>query len=473
MAKKRNTERTNLGNILGTPSGGFAKIPGAPNASGLGVNSKNNKPATGTRPTVNPFLQPKSAGLNITSQTFLNNYYQNWDLTAWRAAADACIKNGNPPQWAALVSWVFECSPFVQSLFRQIAVEVGKVPFMYTDEKGNELPEWTDELCSKQWCKSLRLEIVFAFFWGFSGLNIDPIGKQIYKYPMQDLDPISRMLRQNTFSYNDGMLFSESPSLIWIQPSTSYERFLGLMQPIARSFILINLNKINQVQAGKRLAYPVLSVGYSQNDGGIDQYGNNINSLKGQAEDIAANIDPSKGIVYPFTRGINGEPEKQISIEFEKTGANNKAHSVYSDFNKDEKDEIREMILGGTLTSSVSGLGSRALGEVHADKFESVILDFIDYVEEFLNDEFKAKISQFYTNFPSGKFIANKAKQLSLDQIQILSNVITQNNKQLSASFFEAQGILPEFLEDAPDQSETKQPVKDPAEKSASKKKLF
>jgi len=433
---------------LGFPAGTVTPS-GSKGAGGWGVSNPKATPATGTAPSVNPFVIPKSAGLTHTSQTFPNNYYVDWNLTTWRYACDQAVKFGYPVSYATMVCWVFESSPFVQSLFNAITSAIGKVPIMYVDEKGEELPEWTIELCSKSWQKELIKEIALSHFWGFTGINIDPVNGKIYKYPMQDLDPINRMLRQSTYSFYDGEKFDDTPNLLWIQPSTSYEKFLGWMQPIARSFIQMNINKNSWVQAARRLAFPLLTVGYPQDDSGYDVFGNEINPYKIQAEAIAANIDPSKGLVYPYTLDTSGKVVKSIEIDFEATGTNAKSHGIFSDFNEAEKNEIREMILGGTLTSSTAKSGSRALGDVHADKFESVIMDMVEYVEAYLNDEYLKKITKFYKEFPAGKFVANKAKQMTLEEITQISTVLVQNGKRLTDSFFEANGLVKEFFEDA------------------------
>ena len=435
------------------PLGGMPQqINGKGTSGGWGVGNTKSKPASGQAPAVNPFMIPKASGLNVISQTFPSNYYVEWNLSTWRAACDQAIKFGYPVSYATLVSWVFESSPFVQSLFRAISSPIGKTPFIVVDEKGNELPQWTEELCNKSWNRQLRKEIALSHFWGFVGINFDPINGKIYKYPMQDLDPISRMLRQNTYSYFDGINFSDNDNLLFIQPSTSYESFLGWMQPIARSFIQMNVNKTHWVSAGKRLAFPLITIGYPQDDGALDENGISINPYKLQAENIAANIDPSKGLVYPYTTDEKGQIRKAVEIEFEKPGTAAKSHEIFKDFNDEEKNEIREMILGGTLTSSVSSSGgSRALGEVHNEKFDNVIMDLIEYVETYLNDEYIKKISKFYTNFPTGcRFIANKAKEMSIDDIEKISTVLVANGKRLTDEFFEAQGLTREFFEDAP-----------------------
>jgi len=436
--------------------GGPLSIPGIGNngkgnGGGWGNGNKKSKPATGTQPAVNPFMIPKGAGLNVISQTFPSNYFVEWNLSTWRYACDQAIKQGYTMSYATLVSWVFESSPFIQSLFRAIESPIGKIPYLFVDEKGNELMDWTEELCNKSWHKDLRKQIALAHFWGFLGLNFDPINGKVYKYPMQDIDPINRLLKQNTYSFYDGVNFSEHDNLLFVQPSTAYEAFLGWMQPISRMFIQMNLNDNSWIAAGRRLAFPLMTVGYPQNSNEKDAAGNDYNPFKIQAENVVATADPTKGLVYPYTLDPQGNIQKSLEIEFEKTGTAAKAHSIYLDFNEDKKNEIREMILGGTLTSSTAKSGSRALGDVHADKLETIIEDIAEFVENYLNDEYLKKIKKFYKNLPEGgKFVANKAKQMSMEDIKQLSDVLTANGKRLTDEFFEANGLVKEFFEDAP-----------------------
>ena len=427
-------------------------------SGGYGLPQSGAKPATGQHPTVNPFMLPKQTGLTVFNQTFPNNYYVEWDLSTWRAACDQAIKMGYPISYAALTSWAFECSPFIQSLFQEIAVAISEIPIQLEDEKGNPLDEWNKEITDKKWFRDLFKEAIFSYFWGFSGINIDPISEQIYKYPMQDIDPINRYLRASTFNFSDGMNFTEAANLLFFQPSTSYESFLGWMQPITRSWIMINTNSNNWVSAGRRLAFPLLTIGYPQGENQEDYEGNLTNPMKLDAENIAQNIDPSKAIVYPYTMDVNGQIQKSIVIGEEATsGGTGSRHKIYQEFNNDEKNEIRELIFGGTLTSTTQGVGSQALGNVHYEKYQSQIHYLVDNAISMLNDSisgFIAKIPNFYKNFPKGATLAvNKAKQWGLEEIAQLGPVLNANGKKLSDEFFIQMGLTPEYFEEAPVES--------------------
>jgi len=72
---------------------------------GYGDGNKISRPASGMAPGVNPFMIPKSSGLNIITQAFPDNYYVEWDLSTWRAACDQAQKMGYPISYAALVNW--------------------------------------------------------------------------------------------------------------------------------------------------------------------------------------------------------------------------------------------------------------------------------------------------------------------------------------------------------------------------------
>lgn len=439
---------SSLGDIIGA-QGATGPAPGG--GGGWGLGEKGAVPATGSQPQVNPFILPKPAGLTVTSQTFPSNYYVEWNLSTWRAACDQCTRMGYPLSYATLVSWVYECSPFVQSLFTALATPLDSTPFFIVDKNGKKLDDWTEELCNKPWLMELRQEILFSQFWGFTGLNFDPVNGQVYKYPMQQLDPINRMLRQSTFNFGDGVRFDEWDNMMFVQPSSNQERMLGLMQAIARSFIQINLNKQSWLAAGRRLAFPLLTIGYPQDDQSMDPNGIALNPYRIQAESIAANIDPTKGIVYPYTKDARGEIQKSIEVTFEKTGTGAKAHDLYNDFNEAEKNEIREMILGGTLTADVGNSGSRALGEVQERKFDTMVSSKIEFVLATLNQSFLHKILKYYTNAPEGiRYDISRAKPMTLKDMSTLSEVVTQNGLRLNKNFFETNGIAGDFLDDAP-----------------------
>jgi hypothetical protein len=447
------------------------QAPINPNAGGGGgwglPGDKGAQPATGTAPAVNPFVLPKAAGISQISQVFPTNFYIEWTLSGWRNACDTAMNMGYALNYSTLVMWAFECSPFIQSLFTKWGDAIDGTQFFVVDKKGNQLPEATKALCEQPWQMQLRKEILFSYFWGFSGLNFDPAAGKIYKYPMQNIDPINRLLKENTFSFYDGVSFADTDNLLFVQPNSSYESFLGLMQPITRSFIMMNMATINWLQAGRRLAFPILALGYPQASSAIEN-GVQINPLKLQAEEIAATIDPSKAVVYPYTINPAGEVQKSIEIDFEQPGGSNNMFKIYSEFNDDYKNEIRELVLGGTLSSSgsKSGSGSRSLGEVHERMFKQVIKSKLVYVLAVLNGEYKTKISKFYKGLPDGwSFEYNKAEQFTLEEMTSLSGVLNANSKQLTNEFFEANGVNPDFFQDAPQAAApagTLKPVLDP-----------
>jgi hypothetical protein len=450
----RNRHQTKLsntaGNIFGNPAASGGNKGGG---GGYGLGNKSTTPASGTQPAVNPFIIPKASGLNTISQTFPNNYYVEWNLSTWRSACDQCIRMGYATSYAVLVSWAFECSPFIQSLFNKLGAALDKIPFYCVDSKGNQIPELTDELCGKLWHMQLRKEIMFSYFWGFTGLNFDPVLGKVYKYPMQDIDPINRFLKSNTFSFYDGVTFNDHDNLLFVQPSSNYESFLGWMQPITRAFIQMNLASNNWLAAGRRLAFPLLTMGYPQNDIAEDPLNptQTVNPYKTQAEAIAANVDPTKAMLYPYTIDDKGNIVKSIEIDFEKPGTAANMHKIFQEFNADQKADIQEMIFGRSFTNTTSGSGNRALGEVEEKAVDQVMVAILPTVLAILNDDFKIKISKFYDNLPKDwKFGYNATKQLTITDIVALSGVVISSGYKFTAQFFEQNGLSKEFIEEAP-----------------------
>jgi hypothetical protein len=420
---------------------------------GYGIGNNKSVPATGQHPQVNPFIIPKTTGLNITTQTFPNSYYVSWDLSTWRAACDQAIKMGWPISYATLTSWAFESSAFIRSLFNDLEDMVQDTPIFLSDSKGNQLDDWTKEICLKSWFIRFKKEIMFSEGWGFTALNFDPINNRVYKYPMQQIDPINRMLRQSTFNYADGISIDENINLYFCQPNSNYESFLGWMQAVTRSYIQMNLNNNNWIAAGRKIAFPLLMVGYPSGGGSIDEDGNEYNPDKIAAENIVKTSDPSNGIIFPYTRKPDGTIEKAIEVEYTtgNRGTQN-AHKIYSDFNKEQKDEIREMVFGENMTTNAGEKGSRALGEVHERKHKLREKTKIEFLVSQLNDPyFINKISKFYKNFPKDAvFTVNVAKEWQLEEIKTISDVLVANGKKLSIGFFEKVGISAEDIEENP-----------------------
>ncbi len=420
---------------------------------GYGDGNRVSRPATGNVPGVNPFMIPKRSGLNLITQMFPDNYWVEWDLSTWRMACDQAQKMGYPISYAALVAWAFEASPFIQSLFQEIGDGIIKIPCYLVDDKGNKNDVWTKEICDKKWFKDLRKEICWSDMWGFSGLNIDPLNNKIYKYPQQQIDPINRMLRQSTYNFSDGLEFAKTVNLLFVQPSTSYEKFLGKMQPITRSFIQMNMNSINWVQAGRRLAFPLLTIGYPAANNSVTEDSKIENKFRDEAENYITTLDPSKALITPYILDKDGKPLTALQLDSKDSNAKVNAHKVFQEFNTDEKNEIRELIFGGTLTSSPGKFGTKGLGEVHQDKLEVTLNARNDEGLDFLNDttDFKWKLKKFYPNFPENlRFDTNRTKEYKLEEIKMLSDSVTENGLQLTKQFFVKFGLEDEDIQEGP-----------------------
>ena len=421
---------------------------------GFGDGNKNARPAIGTVPAVNPFMLPKRSGLNIVTQLFPDNYYVEWDLSTWRSACDQATKMGYPISYAALVNWTFEASTFIQSLFTTYGDGISKVPCYLVDEKGNKNDIWTEEICNKKWFKDLRKEIVWSNFWGFTGINMDPLNNKIYKYPMSQIDPINRMLRESTYNFTEGMDFAKTINLIFVQPSTSYERFLGWMQPITRDFIMMNKNSLNWVQAGARLAFPLLKIGYPGVNNSLTDEGNINSPFRIEAENYAANIDPSKTLLSPYIIDRDGKVQTAIDIDSKDPGGRSNAHKIYQEFNTDQKNDIRELVFGGTLTSNAGKFGTKGLGQVHENKLKIALEARNEDALAVLNDEtdFLWKLKKFYKNFPDNlHFDTNRTKEFDINEVKELSDSITENDLRLTKSFYIKYGLDEEDIEDAPE----------------------
>lgn len=454
MAKARKpTKLANQGPFGGTT--GFGNITGnGKGGGGFGTVQPGTKTATGS-PTVNPFFIPKQSGQNIGSWVYPSQYFRQWDISSVRSACDQAIKMGYTQDYATLTSWVYEKSPFVQSLFLKLGAAMDRVPFYIVDKKGEEIPEMTDLLCNQQWQIKLRREILYSYFWGFSVLNFDPIEGKCYKYPMQQIDPINRMLKANTFSFYDGAIVDEYPNLLFIQPSDNYEAFLGWMQPISFAYVEMNENNDNWVAAGRRNAYTQTAVYYPQDDGSVDpNTGLPQNNYKQQAIDISTNMNPKVGLVAPYVLNDKNEMQKSIVLESEKNGNSAQAYKIYTEFNQEYKGDIQTLVFGRSLTGGSSGKGgNRALGEIEERTLDDRVAELMPYVLAILNNEFKDKINQLYVNLPKGdswEYSYNKAKQLSIADLQIMVATLNDGGYQPTPKFFEENGVSPDFFEKLP-----------------------
>jgi hypothetical protein len=432
---------------------------------GYGDGNQRSKPASGNLPAVNPFMLPKASGLNIISQLYPDNYYVEWDLTTWRVACDQAQKMGFPVSYATLVNWCFEASTFVQSLFNAVGDGIQKVPCYLVDEAGNKNEMWTDEICNKKWFKDLRKEITWADMWGFTGLNIDPLNNKIYKYSMSQIDPINRMLRESTYNFSDGMDFGKTINLLFVQPSTSYERFLGKMQPITREFIMMNKNSLNWIQAGARLAFPLLKVGYPSTNNSLTDVGNLINPFRSVAEDYISNLDPSKALISPYVVNQNGDKVTALDLETKDPGGRANAHKIYQEFNSDQKNDIRELVFGGTLTSNAGKFGTKGLGQVHENKLKTALEARNEEILTVLNDDtdFLWKLRKFYKNFPENlHFDTNRTKEFDINEVKELSDSITENGLRLTKNFYVKYGMDEEDIEEAPEPAKPSSGSEDP-----------
>jgi len=444
---------------------------------GYGVGSSKSKPATGMNPASNPFMLPKETGLGLISQFYPPNYFQEWDISRCRMAYDKAMKQGFTNDLGTLYQWTYESSSFVRSLFAALKAAIDRVEFYIVDTKGNKMDPWTVELCNKRWARKLNREIIYSYLWGFTGINIDILNNQCYKYPIAQIDPINQFLKNHTYDFYNGINFDEADNLIFIQPSSNYEEFLGWMQPISRDFVQINQNNINWLMAGQRAAVPNMVVGYPEDSSALDpDTGTAYNPHKRQAESIAANTRPQDAIVVPYAESADGKIQKAIDVEFTQPKGNMNMHKIFQEFNADKKNEIREMIFGGTLTSDAGKFGTKGLGEVHQDKWDAVVEGMLEDILAEKNDNQLPKIKRFYRNFPEGaKYEVSREKKYKPEEIKALSESVRANGKKLTDKFFIDNGLPQEYFEEAPTPTPT--PSTPPTEMSvqiaAQKKKTF
>jgi hypothetical protein len=453
MAKRKTTNLANQGPFGGIGQTGSTSGQGK-GGGGFGTTQPGTKTATG-QPLVNPFLIPKQSGQNIGSWVYPSQYLRPWDVSLVREACDQAIKMGYTQQYATLTSWVYEKSPFVQSLFLKLGAAMDRVPFYIVDKKGEEIPELTEALCNQQWQIKLRREILYSYFWGFSILNFDPIEGKCYKYPMQQIDPINRMLKANTFSFYDGAQVDEYPNLLFIQPSDNYEAFLGWMEPISFAYVEMNENNDNWVAAGRRSAYSQTVVYYPQDDGSLDPItGLPRNDYKQQAIEISTNMNPKVGLVAPYTLNDKNEMQKSIVLESEKNNNSAQAYKIYTEFNQEYKSDIQTLVFGRSLTGGSSGKGgNRALGEIEERTLDDRVAELMPYVLAILNNEFKGKISQLYSNLPNSdnwSYSYNKSKQLTIADLQVLVSALNNGGYRPTPGFYEKNGVSPDDFEPMP-----------------------
>ena len=422
--------------------------------TGYGIGNTNAKPASGFTPLVNPFMQPKATGLTSLSYSFLNNYFTDWDRMRWRYACEMARGSGYATEYNLLVNWTFESSAFVQSLFREMAVAVSKIPIIFKDDKGNDATDINQEIALKKWFKDIILEAIYSYFWGYSCINFDPFNNQIFKYQIQQVDPINEMLKENTYGFYNGVNIKDNANLLFFQPSKSYESFLGWMQPITRWFIDENINDNNWLAAGRTLGFPQKKIGFSQDDAQTDPVsGNVVNASQIQAWEIAKNIDAEHALVLPFTYDLNGKPIYHVDVSGVDMGGQGagQRHKIFVDFSEAKKNEIRELINLGTLTSSAGKHGSQSLGKVHQDKSEDALLFTLEGAISMLNNDFLRKLKILYKGFPDNVSICiNKAQEFNIEELTAWSNIAKNSGKKFSMTFFEKSGFSEEDLEDLP-----------------------
>ena len=429
--------------------------------SGFGLGNGNITAIKGNSPTANPFMQPKMMGLNVGSKFYFPNYYQTWDISAWRLACDQAINMAFPSSYGTMIEWVESSSPFIKSLKREIKISTSKVPIYLLDENGVKDEIWTKEICEKKWFRKLRQIINLMHFDGFGAVNFDPIGNQIFKYPIQNIDYINQAVKRSTYEPMAVENCKENENLLFIQHSNDYTDLLGWMQPISRAFIEMNQNSSNWLMAGKRFSNPIPVVYYPQSDVSSNWNGSEaVNTYREEAELILRNFDPSNGLTAPYTLDNQGKMVKALDLDFISPKSGGSAYKVYEDFNEIRKNEIREMIMLSTLTSSGGLHGTKGLGEVHERKFEDVIIDIISDELDILNDEtdFLKKVRSFYKNMPENlHFGIDKAKQWEITEVIQISNLVNQNGYQLKPEFFTELGLDITMLQKAVTQTDNKQ----------------
>lgn len=398
---------------------------------------------------VNP-IKPVGLSPHIV-ESYPMTRYLDYTERDWRFAVDSIVNNGMGMNWGTMVTWALSQSTFLRSLINRRIDPLLEHNYVVKDQADNVVERFSDVLDS-QWFKEIVKSIGLSIFYGYTAGGFDPKTKNVFRYPIELIDPFNESLKENPYRTEGDTRFNDYSDLFFVKYFDERQTMLGLLEPLIYDYIGMAMARRNWLASGARYAFPMLMVGYNGDATEFENYTDEngevqqreVNRNKETAIHIARNLDPTVGLASPFHLNENGIPVYDVDVKQTEMTAKERGFETYKSFIDDTEQRMMNLVLGASLTMDEGH--SRSLGEVHERVTDSIHEKDLKMVVETLNDVFLPKL-----NIPDGmRFDVEDVSSITLDDAVKISTVAAQNGQKLTVDFFDAIGVPDNFLQDVP-----------------------
>ena len=209
-------------------------------------------------------------------------------------------------------------------------------------------------------------------------VGIDVVKDELVDYPLRNIDILNKAVRDMTYGIQSVAYVKDYDNLFFMQPETSQDFKLGMMQPISRALIGIVEAYNNWSVTSATYSYPRTAIGYLEGNA----------QLRKDAEEIALDLNPMSVPLLPFKQSLDKNTNVYaMEIKPLQTQMYPDAFRVFKEYIESYRSEIMQLVTGGTLLGATEkNTNSEQLANIHMGLYEDLceddMRDFIHYYNQ-------------------------------------------------------------------------------------------
>lgn len=374
---------------------------------------------------------------NLKSRYIPNEYFTQFTPSWWRMAIDNAINYTDLTMVDTLYSWCMQSSPFLVSQINKRLIPIEKASFAFYRD-GEIDYELTDMITKTRWFKELKKEFLLSKFYGVRVAGIDIEKDTLVSYPLRNIDIVNRAIRSQTYAIESVAYIKDYDNLFFMQPETTQDFKMGMLQPISRAMIGIVEAYNNWSVTSATYSYPRTTVGFIDGNSKAQEL----------ADNIAHNLDPLDTPVIPFKQNLdNKENVYQVEIKPLQTQMYPDAFRVFKELIDSRQAEIMQLVTGGTLLGATEkNTNSEQLAQIHMSLYEDLCnSDKLDFTE-FINYEGALdKLGRLLgIDVRNVKIEEVPDKTISIDKFERVGRVLASQGMAFDPSVLRKIGMEPE-----------------------------
>lgn len=330
-------------------------------------------------PRIQPYNAFRKIGTpNLVSRYIPNDYYVEFTPSWWRMAVDNAINYSDLTWLDTLYSWCIQSSPFLVSQINKRLVPMAKAQFAFRGSDGQINDELTEKIIQTKWFRKFTRSYLLSKFYGVKVVGIDVVKDELVDYPLRNIDILNKAVRDMTYGIQSVAYVKDYDNLFFMQPETSQDFKLGMMQPISRALIGIVEAYNNWSVTSATYSYPRTAIGYLEGNA----------QLRKDAEEIALDLNPMSVPLLPFKQSLDKNTNVYaMEIKPLQTQMYPDAFRVFKEYIESYRSEIMQLVTGGTLLGATEkNTNSEQLANIHMGLYEDLceddMRDFIHYYNQ-------------------------------------------------------------------------------------------